>query len=93
MGQDRGKFAIYQCPIHKVICISLSATAYVYKLVGEVPVPGVSSFTLANVSVGPHTYVARSFNGWESPDSNAVSTAAVPGAPGRLIVITITVPQ
>jgi hypothetical protein len=70
-----------------------AAPPYIYNLKAEV----AGNLTTAVVQgVSPNQmYVARSYaSGWESPDSNAVSTGSVPSAPGNMrITIVITVQQ
>ena len=54
-----------------------------YTLVTEVA--GDAATAQISVVPGPHSWVARSYDGiWESGDSNAVTTGPVPAAPGGL---------
>ena len=63
-----------------------------YQQIGEVPV-GTTTISLSNVAAGPHKYAVRAYDGtWESQDSNAVSTPALPTSPQNLkYTITLTI--
>lgn len=67
-----------------------ASAPYAYVKVAEVPGDQTEA-TVTGVIPGPHTYIARAVNFWEGPDSNAVSTPPVPGAPTVHITITIVV--
>ena len=54
-------------------------------------VSGTATDVTFSTIPGTHTYIARSVDGWESSDSNEVSTALVPSAPQLKITITIVV--
>jgi hypothetical protein len=60
-----------------------------YTLLIEVAGTAIQA-TVANVTPGAHSFVARSFDGtWESGDSNVVVTSPVPNPPGNFKILTV----
>jgi hypothetical protein len=50
----------------------------------------VTQATVTNVTLGAHSFVARSFDGtWKSGDSNVVVTGPVPNPSGNFIILTV----
>lgn len=68
-----------------------TAPNYTYAKVGET-LGTATEITLTGVTPGVHTYIARSYNAWESGDSNAASTPPIPAIPTGLKYIIIIVP-